>query len=163
MMAVKFTPPHSVAENCPPIQVVLSRIQTNLMSVHQDGPMRWLFCCKQTMNQNKTAVTDNARASPVSDVCRPHPTGMRYWQGLPIQGQNWSKKLAQNQTRIQNLCIAMLNIGIMTGQGCKLMDMLMRCKVDIVCIQETQWKGQKSQDIVEGYKLIYCGMTNQKV
>ena len=71
-------------------------------------------------------------------------------------------QLSTTKMEIQNHHLAMLNISTKTGQGCKLTDMLMRCKVDLVCIQETQWKDQKSGNMGEGYKLIYCDVTNQK-
>ncbi|KAK6009212.1 hypothetical protein OSTOST_25885 [Ostertagia ostertagi] len=40
--------------------------------------------------------------------------------------------------------------------------MLKRRKVTIACIQETRWRGQKSCDIGNGYKLSYYGTSNSK-
>ena len=138
---VQSSPPCGSAGNLQPIQVELSWTWTYLMSGHHDGPIEWLFCHKPNHESEWNCSLDNARASPVSDAHRPLPTSVRNWQGLMIQGQNQLKKLAQNQTQIQNLHIAMLNFCTMTGQEHSLMDMLMRIKVDIVCIQETWWKG----------------------
>ena len=36
--------------------------------------------------------------------------------------------------------VGTLNVGIMTGKGCKIMDMMERRKVDILCIQEIRWE-----------------------
>ena len=41
------------------------------------------------------------------------------------------------------LKIGMLNVGTMTGKGRELVNMMGRRKVDILCVQETRWKGSK--------------------
>ncbi|TRY93881.1 hypothetical protein DNTS_023788 [Danionella cerebrum] len=43
----------------------------------------------------------------------------------------------------------------MTGKGRELADMMERRKVDILCVQETRWKGSKARSIGGGYKLFY--------
>jgi hypothetical protein len=35
------------------------------------------------------------------------------------------------------------------------MEVLKRRKVNICCVQETKWKGEKVKEIGEGYKIIY--------
>lgn len=45
----------------------------------------------------------------------------------------------------------------MTGRGRELADELKTRRIDIACIQETRWKGAKSRNIGEGYKLVYNG------
>lgn len=37
--------------------------------------------------------------------------------------------------------IGSLNVEIMTGKGRELTDMMVRRKVDILCVQDTGWKG----------------------
>lgn len=41
-------------------------------------------------------------------------------------------------------------------------DTLKTRRIDIACIQETKWKGNKARDIGEGYKLIYHGVTSSR-
>ena len=48
-----------------------------------------------------------------------------------------------------------LNIGTMTGRGRELADMMERRNVDILCLQETKWKGNKARNIGGGYKVFY--------
>ncbi|XP_037779317.1 uncharacterized protein LOC119575849 [Penaeus monodon] len=47
----------------------------------------------------------------------------------------------------------------MTGRGRALTEFMRRRKVDIMCVQETRWSGNKSEELGDGYKLIY-GSTN---
>ena len=43
----------------------------------------------------------------------------------------------------------------MTGRGRELADMMERRNVDILCLQETKWKGSKARNIGGGCKLFY--------
>lgn len=56
--------------------------------------------------------------------------------------------------------IAILNFGIMTGNGREVANVMERKKIDFV--QETRWKGQKAREIGEGYKLCYMGLDNRR-
>jgi exonuclease III len=40
-------------------------------------------------------------------------------------------------------------------------DMLERRKLDILCLQETMWRGNKWKDLAGGHKLLYCGQTGR--
>ncbi|KAG8233621.1 hypothetical protein J437_LFUL001032 [Ladona fulva] len=55
----------------------------------------------------------------------------------------------------------MLNVGTMNGKSREIVDLISRRKVNILCIQETRWKGNKAKELAEGYKLIYSG-TDEK-
>ncbi|KAK3541669.1 hypothetical protein QTP86_000342, partial [Hemibagrus guttatus] len=43
-------------------------------------------------------------------------------------------------------------------KGRELADMMERRKVDILCVQETKWKGSKARSIGAGFKLFYYGV-----
>ena len=43
----------------------------------------------------------------------------------------------------------------MTGRGSELADFMERRNVDILCLQETNWKGSKARNIGGGCKLFY--------
>lgn len=49
----------------------------------------------------------------------------------------------------------------MTGRGREIADMMQRRRVNILCVQETRWRGNKSREIGEGYKLVYSGANNK--
>ncbi|MCJ8736311.1 hypothetical protein PDJAM_G00258110 [Pangasius djambal] len=55
-----------------------------------------------------------------------------------------------------------LNVGTMTGKGRELADMMERRKVDILCVQETRWKGSKAHSIGAGFKLFYYGVDSKR-
>ncbi|KAK3539596.1 hypothetical protein QTP70_010249 [Hemibagrus guttatus] len=51
----------------------------------------------------------------------------------------------------------------MTTLGEKLLaDMMERRKVDILCVQETRWKGSKARSIGAGFKLFYYGVDSKR-
>ena len=58
--------------------------------------------------------------------------------------------------------VGTLNIGTMNGRGRELEDMMKRRNVDILCLQETKWKGSKARNIGGGYKLFYNGADGRK-
>ncbi|XP_042894046.1 uncharacterized protein LOC122267910 [Penaeus japonicus] len=41
-------------------------------------------------------------------------------------------------------------------------DLMQRKKVDVLCLQETKWDGQKAKEMGEGYKLYYSGVENKR-
>lgn len=47
--------------------------------------------------------------------------------------------------------IGSLNVEIMTGKGRELTDMMVRRKVDILCVQDTGWKGSKATSFRGGF------------
>ena len=55
-----------------------------------------------------------------------------------------------------------LSIGTMIGRGRELADMMERRNVDILCLQETKWKGSKARNIGGGYKIFYYGTDGRK-
>ncbi|XP_065672211.1 uncharacterized protein LOC136090035 [Hydra vulgaris] len=54
-----------------------------------------------------------------------------------------------------------LNVGSMTGKGRELADAMERRK-DILCVQETRWKGSKARSIGGGFKLFYHGVDRKR-
>ena len=55
-----------------------------------------------------------------------------------------------------------LNIGTMTGRGRELADIMERRNVDILCPQETKWKGSKAWNSGGGCKIFYYGADGRK-
>ncbi|KAK3524947.1 hypothetical protein QTP86_011480 [Hemibagrus guttatus] len=47
-------------------------------------------------------------------------------------------------------------------KGRELADVMERRKVDILCVQETRWKGSKARSIGAGFKLIYYGVDSKR-
>ncbi|KAK3560323.1 hypothetical protein QTP86_006291 [Hemibagrus guttatus] len=55
-----------------------------------------------------------------------------------------------------------LKLQCFTGKGRELADMMERRKVDILCVQETRWKGSKARSIGAGFKLFYYGVDSKR-
>ena len=85
----------------------------------------------------------------LSDTTCPRPN-MPTSEGLPQRWHLQTKELAKIRVRFLTV-----NIGTMTGKSREVADMLKRRQVEIACVQETKWKGNKAREIGEGYKL-YC-------
>ncbi|KAG2588212.1 hypothetical protein PVAP13_5NG196381, partial [Panicum virgatum] len=70
--------------------------------------------------------------------------------------KNEVRKLAE-PTRIR---IGSWNVGSLTGKLRELVDVAIRRRVNILCVQETKWKGQKAKDVEDtGFKFWYTGAT----
>ena len=102
---------------------------------------------------------DPARASPSSDAQEHRRTLARNGLRLPYHERIRLKKIAQRRRRRDNIGkgnttrIATLNVGSMTGRGQEVVDVMERRKVNIMCAQETKWKGtrRKSWGIYSSY------------
>jgi hypothetical protein len=67
------------------------------------------------------------------------------------------RKLAE-PTRIR---LGSWNVGSLTGKLRELVDAVIRRRVNILCVQETKWKGQKAKEMEDtGFKLWYTGTTS---
>ncbi|XP_066958896.1 craniofacial development protein 2-like [Macrobrachium rosenbergii] len=53
--------------------------------------------------------------------------------------------------------IGTLNVGSMTGKSREVAEMMNTRRVDILCVQETRWRGNKAKEIGGGWKLLYSG------
>ncbi|KAK3522519.1 hypothetical protein QTP86_017665 [Hemibagrus guttatus] len=75
--------------------------------------------------------------------------------------QRWTNKLSEDELNL----IKEYHDGTETpdrGKGRELADMMERRKVDILCVQETRWKGSKARSIGAGFKLFYYGVDSKR-
>ncbi|KAK3553786.1 hypothetical protein QTP70_011156 [Hemibagrus guttatus] len=77
-------------------------------------------------------------------------------------GRRVRRQREKRKGKSVGLRIGTLNVGTMTGKGRELADMMERRKVDILCVQETRWKGSKARSIGAGFKLFYYGVDSKK-
>jgi exonuclease III len=55
------------------------------------------------------------------------------------------------------------NVGSVTSKLREVVDTMIRRRVNILCVQETKWKGQKAKEVEDtGFKLWYTGNTSTK-
>ncbi|KAK3513513.1 hypothetical protein QTP70_015480, partial [Hemibagrus guttatus] len=77
-------------------------------------------------------------------------------------GRRVHRQREKRKGKSVGLRIGTLNVGTMTGKGRELADMMERRKVDILCVQETRWKGSKARSIGAGFKLFYYGVDSKR-
>ena len=88
----------------------------------------------------------------LSDALGPRLTPPVNGQGLPRpKGQARLKK------QVQNVRVATLNVGSMTGRSREVAEMMNKRRVDALCVQETRWRGDKVKEVGGGCKLLYSG------
>ncbi|KAK3517926.1 hypothetical protein QTP70_027537, partial [Hemibagrus guttatus] len=77
-------------------------------------------------------------------------------------GRRVHRQREKRKGKSVGLRIGTLNVGTMTGKGRELADVMERRKVDILCVQETRWKGNKARGIGAGFKLFYYGVDSKR-
>jgi len=50
-----------------------------------------------------------------------------------------------------------LNVGPMTGRRREVVDLMVRRKIQVICVQETRWKGNSARELGDGYTFFYSG------
>ncbi|KAK3563738.1 hypothetical protein QTP86_034462, partial [Hemibagrus guttatus] len=77
-------------------------------------------------------------------------------------GRRVRRQREKRKGKSVGLRIGTLNVGTMTEKGRELADVMERRKVDILCVQETRWKGSKARSIGAGFKLFYYGVDSKR-
>ena len=72
-------------------------------------------------------------------------------------GKQARKRIEKKRSSKVALRVGTLNVGTMSGRGREVADMMERRKLDILCVQETKWKGSKARNLGGGCKLFYHG------
>ena len=63
--------------------------------------------------------------------------------------------LPRNRKEMEKWRFAAWNVGSMTGRGRGLVEEMGRRNIDVMCVQETKWKGNAARRLGERYKIIY--------
>src|SRR5271163_3655277 len=77
-------------------------------------------------------------------------------------GGGGKKRIKERNKKKKNVSLRLgtLNVGSMTGRSTEIVDMLVKRRVDICCVQETRWKGGKAKMIKANkkkYKFYWQG------
>ncbi|KAL5193749.1 LINE-1 retrotransposable element ORF2 protein [Glycine soja] len=83
------------------------------------------------------------------------PDVVKSKQGFPhFRERVWVKKLVHDR-RIR---FGTWNIGTLTGKSIEIVDVMVRRKINFMCLQETKWTGEKAKELDNsGFKLWYTG------
>ena len=81
-----------------------------------------------------------------------------------VENEQGSSHLTRRVRRVRKLAeprrirLGSWNVGSLTGKLRELVDAAVRRGVDILCVQETKWRGQKAKEVEDtGFKLWYTG------
>ncbi|KAI5621580.1 hypothetical protein C0J50_18849 [Silurus asotus] len=77
-------------------------------------------------------------------------------------GRRLQRRQGKEKCRRVEVRVGTLNVGTMTGKGREVADMMERRKLDMLCVQETKWKGNKARNIGGGFKLFYHGVDGKR-
>ena len=130
-----------------------------------------LFCQNRQMRNHCQSIPDRLRpglpmtASGVArqGTCENYATAKHSENKSRKRGGRRVKKQREAWKGKRSLImVGTLNIGTMTGRGKELADMMERRNVDILCLQETKWKGSKARNIGGGCKIFYNGADGRK-
>ncbi|MDJ0933710.1 MAG: endonuclease/exonuclease/phosphatase family protein [Breoghania sp.] len=77
-------------------------------------------------------------------------------------GRRVQRRRERRKGKSLEVRVGTLNVGTMTGKGRELADAMNRRKLDILCVQETKWKGSKARNIGGGFKLLYHGVDRRR-
>ncbi|KAG2629566.1 hypothetical protein PVAP13_3KG464903 [Panicum virgatum] len=97
--------------------------------------------------------------NPLSDALHRNPGVVINGQG---PGRHPPKGVSYRDlgTMISEQWSGSWNVGSLTGKLRELVDAAIRRRVNILCVQETKWKGQKAKEVEDtGFKLWYTGAT----
>ena len=110
------------------------------------------------MMENLGSSIRRARAFPKSDAqCLP-ANAVRRGQGVSRSSRLRLEKIEKYNT----IRLGTWNVGSMTGRSREITDIMKERRVDILCVQETEWKGNRAREIGGGFKLIYYGRETRR-
>jgi hypothetical protein len=86
-----------------------------------------------------------------------------------VENEQGSLHLPRRVRRVRKLVeptrvrVGSWNVGSLTGKLREIVDVAVRRRVNILCVQETKWKGQKAKEVEgTGFKLWYTGTAANK-
>ena len=53
-------------------------------------------------------------------------------------------------------------MGTMGGKSLEVTNMMDRRKLEVLCVQETKWKGDRARALAGGYKMLHTGGDRKK-
>ena len=119
--------------------------------------------CQSIPNRSRPGLPTTASGVAQQGICGNCATAKQSKNKSRKRGGRRVKKQREaGKGRRSFIRVGTLNIGTMTGRGRELADMMERRNVDILCLQETKWKGSKARNIGGGCKIFYYGADGRK-
>ena len=123
-----------------------------------------LFCQNRQMRNHYQSIPNRSRPGLPTTASGVAQQGTCGNYATAKHSKNKSRKRGGKRVKKQReawkgrcllITVGTLNIGTTTGRGRELADMIEQRNVDILCLQETKWKGNKARNIGGGCKIFY--------
>lgn len=98
------------------------------------------------------SLTGTRRGIPASD---PVPN-------VIVSGSSHHYPGGNNMKFNRKLRMSSWNVGSLTGRTTELVNIMKKRRIDIMAVQKTKWKGVKSKQLTDGYKLLYNGINTKQ-
>ena len=119
---------------------------------------------KSVLDRSRPGLPTTALGVARQGTCGNYATvGLRENKRRKRRGTRVKRQPELWKGRCTLIRVVTLNIRTMTGRGRELEDMMERRNVDILCLQETKWKGNKARNIGGGCKLFYNDLMEEKM
>ena len=119
--------------------------------------------CKSILDRSRPGLPTTASGVAQQGTCGNYATSKQSENKSRKRGGRRVKKQREAwKGRCSLIKVGTINIGTMTGRGRELADMMERRNVDILCLQETKWKGSKARNIGGECKIFYNGADGRK-
>ena len=119
--------------------------------------------CKSIPDRSRPGLPTTASGVAQQGTCGNYATAKQSEnKSRKRRGRRVKKQREAWKGRCSLIRVGTLNIGTMTERGRELADMMERRNVDILCLQETKWKGSKARNIGGGCKIFYNGADRRK-
>ena len=116
------------------------------------------------MNLESMNDDSRARVYPVSDALQQPLVPVISRQRVPQNPRLRLKKLVGNKAwqKRGKIRVGNWNVGSLTGKGRELVEVMQRRNIDILCIQETRWRGKRAKLLGDGFKIYYSGDSTRR-
>ena len=119
--------------------------------------------CQSIPDRSRPELPTTASGVAQQGTCGNYPTAKQSENKSRKRGERRVKKQREAwKGRCSLIRVDTLNIGTMTGRGRELADIMEQRNIDILCLQETKWKGSKARNIGGGCKIFYYGADGRK-
>ena len=84
-------------------------------------------------------------------------------EGLDVKTRTAARHVRgpwRTSSRQRPLCevrMGRLNVGTMAEKAWEVVDIMKRRKMEVMCVQETKWKGDRARKMADGYKMLHAG------
>ena len=120
--------------------------------------------CQSIPDRSKPGLPTTASGVAQQGTCGNYATAKQSKNKSRKRGGRRVKKQQKAwKGRCSLISVGTLNIGTMTGRGRELTDMMERRNVDILCLQETKWKGSKQRTLELDVKYFTTELMEEKM